>query len=101
MMAVVLGGFNYGGGKLTGFTKDPTIDEVGRKEYLRRNRRRPFEETIEELGEGRGMFCRRSSPDRASLTATGIYGPGYAERRAQRLKDRYGFEVPPPVSASP
>lgn len=32
------------------------------------------------------------------LIHTGIYAPGYAERRAERLKDAYGIEVP--VSAS-
>jgi len=31
----------------------------------------------------------------------GIYPPGYEQRRAERLKERYGFDVPPPVSASP
>jgi len=56
MTSIVLGFFNYTGGKLTGYAKDPTVDEVGRKEYLRKNRRRPFEDTIEELGEGRGML---------------------------------------------
>jgi len=30
------------------------VDEVSRKEYLRKNRRRPIEQTIAELGEGRG-----------------------------------------------
>ena len=25
---------------------------------------------------------------------TGIYGPGYRERRAQRLKENYGIDVP-------
>ena len=34
-------------------------------------------ETLEQLGEGRG-----------------IQGPGYEERRAERIKERYGIEVP-------
>lgn len=25
----------------------------------------------------------------------GIYGPGYAERRRQRIKQNYGIDVPP------
>ena len=29
----------------------------------------------------------------------GIYAPGYAERRAQRIKDAYGIDVP--VSSTP
>lgn len=54
-VAVVLGAFNYTGGRLTGYNKDPEIDEVARKEYLRKNRRRPMEDTVQDLGEGRGM----------------------------------------------
>ncbi|KAI7099111.1 hypothetical protein KC352_g38263, partial [Hortaea werneckii] len=48
---------------------------VARKEFLRKNRRRPIEGTLEELGEGRG-----------------IYGPGYVERRAERIKNAYGID---------
>jgi hypothetical protein len=40
---------------LTGYERDPTVDEVSRKEYLRKNRRRPVDEIVNELGEGRGM----------------------------------------------
>lgn len=30
-----------------------------------------------------------------SLTGiAGIYGPGYAERRAERIKETYGIDVP-------
>ncbi|KAK4540899.1 hypothetical protein LTR36_008841 [Oleoguttula mirabilis] len=76
-LAVVLGAFSYTGGKLEGYHRDPTVDEVARKEYLRKNRRRPIEEIANELGEGRG-----------------IYAPGYVERRAQRIKDAYGIDVP-------
>ena len=54
MVAVVLGAFSYTGGKLEGYHRDPTVDEVARKEFLRKNRRRPIEGTLEELGEGRG-----------------------------------------------
>ena len=56
-LAVVLGAFNYAGGKLTGYEIDSNVDEVARKEYLRKNRRRPLEETVEQLGEGRGEQC--------------------------------------------
>ena len=54
-LAVILGAFTYTGGKLSGYQRDPTVDEVGRKEYLRKNRRRPVEGTVHNLGEGRGM----------------------------------------------
>ena len=53
-LAVVLGAFSYTGGKLNGYSRDPTVDEVARKEYMRRNRRRPIEEIAHEVGEGRG-----------------------------------------------
>jgi len=77
LAAVVLGAFDYTGGALTGYQKDPNVDEFERKEALRKNRRRPIEQTIQELGEGRG-----------------IYGPGYDERRRERIKATYGLDVP-------
>ncbi|KAF2838590.1 hypothetical protein M501DRAFT_1004358 [Patellaria atrata CBS 101060] len=76
-LAVILGVFDYTGNSITGYTRDSTVDEVSRKEFLRKNRRRPIEETISELGEGRG-----------------IYAPGYRERRAERIKENYGIDVP-------
>lgn len=75
-VSVVLAAFNYTGGTLRGFNKDPNVDEYERKEALRANKRRPISETIDELGEGRG-----------------IYGPGYAERRRERIKQRYSIDV--------
>jgi hypothetical protein len=56
LTAIVLGAYDYTGGALTGYKKDPEMDEFERKEALRKNRRRPIEETIHELGEGRGTF---------------------------------------------
>jgi hypothetical protein len=53
-LSVVLAAFTYTGGKLTGYERDPTVDEVSRKEFLRKNRRRPVDEIVNELGEGRG-----------------------------------------------
>ncbi|KAF1946447.1 NADH-ubiquinone oxidoreductase 213 kDa subunit [Clathrospora elynae] len=50
--------------------------EVERREELKKMRRRPLSETIQELGEGRG-----------------IYAPGYEERRRQRLLEKYGIDV--------
>ncbi|CZT23415.1 probable NADH-ubiquinone oxidoreductase 213 kDa subunit [Ramularia collo-cygni] len=76
-MAVVLSAFQFTGGRLDGYKRDPEIDEVARKEHMRKNRRRPIDETVHQLGEGRG-----------------IYGPGYPERRAQRIKEAYGIDVP-------
>lgn len=49
--------FEFTGGSLKG--KKPEIegmDEFERKEFLRQSRRRPVEETVELLGEGRGKY---------------------------------------------
>ena len=53
-LAIAQGAFDYTGGKFSGYDKDPNVDEYERKEALRKNRRRPIQETLEELGEGRG-----------------------------------------------
>ncbi|KAF2011766.1 hypothetical protein BU24DRAFT_288783 [Aaosphaeria arxii CBS 175.79] len=53
-------------------------DDVDRREAMKKLRRRPLEETIAELGEGRG-----------------IYAPGYEERRRERLMAKYGVDVGP------
>jgi hypothetical protein len=77
-LAITVGVFDYTGGSLSGYKRDPDVDEVARKQFLRKDRRRPIEETVEFLGEGRG-----------------IYAPGYEERRRQRIKENYGIDVPP------
>ena len=53
-LSVILGVLDYTGGDLRGYNKEAGHDEFERKEELRRNKRRPIEETIEQLGEGRG-----------------------------------------------
>ena len=57
MLAVLLGTFDYTGGVLSGFNQDEEVDEYERKQALRKNKRRPVQETISELGEGRGQSC--------------------------------------------
>ncbi|KAL2130582.1 hypothetical protein VTI74DRAFT_6209 [Chaetomium olivicolor] len=81
--AVVLAAYEFTGGTLKGYLNRPEIDEYERKEMLRKNRRRPIEETLSEIGEGRG-----------------IYPPGYEERRRERIKEKYGIDIKP-VSADP
>ncbi|KAL1959885.1 hypothetical protein VTO42DRAFT_1030 [Malbranchea cinnamomea] len=84
-VAVTLGTFQYAGGSLGGSGIDPDVDEFDRRETMRKNYRSPGWETLAELGEGRG-----------------IYGPGYAERRRERIKQNYGIDVPvTQPSASP
>ena len=58
LTSVVLGAFGYTGAKLTGYEREKGVDEYARKQQLRRNRRRPVEETLAEIGEGRGKFSR-------------------------------------------
>jgi hypothetical protein len=53
---VVVAAFRFSNG-LSGYKmKEDDVDEVARKEEMRKMRRRPLQETIEQLGEGRGMF---------------------------------------------
>ena len=54
-LATVLGVFDYAGGRFGIPAKDPEFDETGRKLALRANMRQPLSETIEDIGEGRGM----------------------------------------------
>ncbi|TID14435.1 Threonine-tRNA ligase [Venturia nashicola] len=79
-LAITAFAFDYTRTSLSGQKNDPTVDEFERKMMMRKNRQRPIEETIAELGEGRG-----------------IYGPGYEERRRQRIKENYGIEITRPL----
>ncbi|KAE8356900.1 hypothetical protein BDV28DRAFT_42245 [Aspergillus coremiiformis] len=76
-LATAMGAFEYTGGSLFGYKKNTDIDEFERREQLRKAYRTSAEQTFAELGEGRGL-----------------YAPGYAERRAERIKEAYGIEVP-------
>ncbi|KAL9598772.1 MAG: hypothetical protein Q9219_004269 [cf. Caloplaca sp. 3 TL-2023] len=53
LLAILQGVFEYSGGALSGFGRDPSVDQYEHKEQLRNNRRRPIEETLREMGEGR------------------------------------------------
>ena len=55
-LAAILAAFDYTGGSLYGTYPVYGVDEVSRKEYIRKNRRRPVEETVHQLGEGRGEY---------------------------------------------
>lgn len=54
-LAVLQGVFDYTGGQFSGYNIDPQMDEYARKEQMRANKRRPIQETLDQLGEGRGM----------------------------------------------
>ncbi|KAF5022439.1 hypothetical protein F66182_5524 [Fusarium sp. NRRL 66182] len=75
-LAVFQGFFHYLGGRYDSFKREG--DEFERKEIVRRSTRLPVEQTISEIGEGRG-----------------IRPPGYEERRAARLGEKYGVEINP------
>lgn len=60
-LSIIMAAFHYTGGTFFGYQRDPNVDEYERKEALRANKRRPIAETLEELGEGRGMFASLSS----------------------------------------
>lgn len=71
-------------------------DEFARKEILRRTTRLPVEQTIAELGEGPGTFERPfTTTMRSPNNVTEIKGPGYEERRRQRLQEKFGVEINP------
>lgn len=92
-MSVLLGTFDYTGGRLSGYGKDKNVDWYEYKEHMRKDRRRPIEETLQELGEGRG----KSFETWRELIVNhllGIQGPGYQQRRRETIKQRYGVEVP-------
>ncbi|OAA73628.1 Mitochondrial import inner membrane translocase subunit Tim17 family protein [Cordyceps fumosorosea ARSEF 2679] len=68
--------FRLAGGRLDSFKEEE--DEFARKETARRTTRVPVEQTVSEVGEGRG-----------------IKPPGYEERRRERIQEKYGFEINP------
>ncbi|KAF2827246.1 hypothetical protein CC86DRAFT_466051 [Ophiobolus disseminans] len=74
--STVLTAFRFTGGWLGHGSAETDEEEVERREKAKKARRRPISETIQELGEGRG-----------------IYAPGYEERRRQRLLAKYGVDV--------
>ncbi|KAI2467356.1 hypothetical protein F4781DRAFT_313771 [Annulohypoxylon bovei var. microspora] len=78
--SAVMTTFEYTGGSLRGRrrTENPEMDDYEYKESKRTTRRRPIEETIANIGEGRGI-----KPDL------------YEERRRERLKEKYGVEINP------
>ena len=43
-------------------------EDYGSKEWMRKNRRRPIQETLDELGEGRGKLDLNGADLRMSLT---------------------------------
>ena len=66
--AVVLAAYEFTGGALKGYFQREDVDGYERKEMLRNRRRIPIEETLAEIGEGRGESPPTSStPSRPLL----------------------------------
>ncbi len=55
LLAVALAGAQYSGGAIFSQRSDPEEDAFVKKEEIRRRFRRPANEMINEIGEGRGM----------------------------------------------
>jgi hypothetical protein len=111
LLGVALAGAQYTGGAVFSQRSDPDEDKFVTKEEVRRRFRRPVNEMINEIGEGRGNSSLLSwalytyspsyiSRPYANRISTGIYGPGYDERRKNRLKEAYGIDVPEPMYKS-
>ncbi|PHH60352.1 hypothetical protein CDD81_1837 [Ophiocordyceps australis] len=77
LCSAIQGTIWFCGGRIDSFYNQEE-DEFERKEKIRRTTRVPVEQTIAEIGEGRG-----------------IRPPGYEERRRERILDKYGFEINP------
>ena len=95
-LGIILGGVAYTGGNVFGATApDSDRDPAAEKEVLRRRFRRPLQETVNEIGEGRGaaLIASKTTP---TNVRPGIYPPGYEERRRQRIKERYGIDIQEP-----
>lgn len=92
-LAVVLGVFDYTGGSLTGWVLGPPEDIVARKALLRSTFRLPMDETIGEIGEGRGMrlfsffFLLPSSPGTEVNGESDRHLPGGIRRPQTREAD--------------
>lgn len=103
-VGVVQGALYFLGGRIDSFKKES--DEFERKERVRRTTRLPIEQTVSEIGEGRGtqaiFFLNHYAPlttkewnANKSPRKIGIEPPGYEERRRERIKETYGFEINP------
>lgn len=92
--AAVQSTFYFTGNRLDGYQSEHE-DEFEHKEIIRRTTRVPIEQTVAEIGEGRGKFALGRHAVVRWLTWIGIRPPGYEERRRERIKEKYGFEVDP------
>jgi len=101
MFSVIMAVADFTGGSLKG-KRDPEVDEYERKVALRTNRRRPIEETIAEVGEGRcELFNPGPYPYPPVLTFAQLFallvtrsGGDNASRRRTGLTSRLSPQTP-------
>lgn len=55
-LSTVMSAYEYTGGSLFGYSRDKNVDEYERRTQLRKNFQSPVEQTLAELGEGRGTW---------------------------------------------
>lgn len=94
--AIAMTAWEYTGGLRGKRPEIEGMDEFDRRENLRKNRRRPIEETLANVGEGRGecfQLARMEQIWDLKLTFAGIQPPGFNERRKERLEEKYGVEI--------
>ncbi|TGZ80239.1 NADH-ubiquinone oxidoreductase 213 kDa subunit [Ascodesmis nigricans] len=74
---ILMGVFDFCGGSLRGGYARQSVenDSYGKKMALRALQQRPVEDTLEAIGEGRG-----------------VYGPGYADRRQEWVANKLAAE---------
>jgi hypothetical protein len=89
----VLGTIAYTGGTILGDRpSEPDMDKAAYKEEMRKRFRRPINELVNEIGEGRGTQQKQTVGYSAN-PGPGIYPPGYEGRRRERVKANYGIDV--------
>ena len=74
-MAIVLGVFEYTGGRFDGYYNRREEDSFEIRERMFKNRRKSLEETIAEVGEGRGALSQFSLPPFSSPTSPSSHAP--------------------------
>ena len=94
-MAAIIAVMAYTADTIVRTPDEAQAERQARKEEVRKRFRRPINELVNEVGEGRGTPSSLG-PLRYADHSPGIYPPGYDERRKQRMKERYGIEIQEP-----
>lgn len=87
LVGVTLGVADYSGGFFGSFKEEDAMEQ---REYMKAHRRRPMEETIAEIGEGRGPFRSLEAFHRIELFKADriCRNPSSGIRRAKEGEDK-------------